>query len=394
MIISASRRTDIPAFYSEWFERRVQEGFLYVRNPMNAHQVSEVSLAPEVVDCIVFWTKNPIPLMGRLGSFEAFPYYFQLTLTGYGRDVEPNVPDKKGVLIPAFKQLSERIGPERVIWRYDPIAFTPKYTAEYHLHAIGEIARMLDGCTEKCVISFVDGYTYNHKALAEMGSEDVRDDQLLEFCKQLAETVRAHGMSVATCAERVDLDAAGIEHNACVDARLIERISGRTIRVSKDKSQRLECGCFASIDVGSYNTCGAGCRYCYARRSDKATERNLLAYDPTSPMLCDALGPDDVVHKREMRSLFVRQDRGQSSDGRRWLCRYWLLCLLFAKAGKRGPRERYYQQSSFASCYAWRPACFHAGRRLRVSWPITRLLFGRALRVDEAYLMLVMSGYS
>ena len=305
MIISASRRTDIPAFYSDWFERRVQEGYLYVRNPMNAHQVSEVSLSPEVVDCIVFWTKNPIPLMKRLDSFSSYPYYFQLTLTGYGHDVEPNVPDKKGSLIPAFRQLSKQIGPDRVIWRYDPIAFTPKYTAEYHLHAISEIACMLEGHTEKCVISFVDGYAYNRKALAQMGNEDVQDDQLLEFCKRLSETVRTHGMAVATCSEKVDLYAAGIEHNACVDARLIERITGRTLRVGKDKSQRLECGCFASVDVGSYNTCGAGCTYCYARRSVKVTEKNLLNYDPSSPMLCDQLKPDDVVHKRKMRSLFV-----------------------------------------------------------------------------------------
>lgn len=305
MIVSASRRTDIPAYYSDWFERRVQEGFLYVRNPMNVHQVSEVSLVPEVVDCIVFWTKNPTPLMGRLGLFAAYPYYFQFTLTGYGRDVEPNMPDKKNLLIPAFQQLSEQIGSERVIWRYDPIAFTSKYTAEYHLHAFSEIARMLEGYAEKCVISFVDGYAYNRKALAGMGNENVEESQLLEFCKRLAETAHARGMTVATCAEKIDLEAAGIEHNACIDARLIERIAGRTMHVGKDKSQRAECGCFASVDVGSYNTCGAGCRYCYARRSEQMTEKNLLRYDPCSPMLCDQLGPDDVVHKREMRSLFT-----------------------------------------------------------------------------------------
>ena len=309
MIISASRRTDIPAFYSEWFEKRVREGFLYVRNPMNAHQVSKVSLAPELVDCIVFWTKNPVPLMGRLDSFAAYPYYFQFTLTGYGHDVEPNIPNKNSVLIPAFKQLSEQIGAERVIWRYDPIVFTPKYTMEYHLHAISEIARLLEGRTEKCVISFVDGYAYNRKALAEMGNEDVRESQLLDFCKRLVETTHAHNMKVATCAEHVNLDSIGIEHNACIDARLIERITGRTMQVGKDKSQRVECGCFASVDVGSYNTCGAGCRYCYARRSERVTEKNLLSYNPCSPMLCDDLRPDDVVHERKMRSLFVPDEQ-------------------------------------------------------------------------------------
>lgn len=114
MIISASRRTDIPAYYAEWFERRVRDGFLWVRNPMNARQVSEVSLDLSVVDCIVFWTKNPIPLLERLDSFAGYPYYVQFTLTGYGRDIEPGLPDKQERLVPAFRQLASAIGPARV----------------------------------------------------------------------------------------------------------------------------------------------------------------------------------------------------------------------------------------------------------------------------------------
>ena len=140
MIISASRRTDIPAFYAEWFANRVREGFVCVRNPMNAHQVSRVSLDPALVDCIVFWTKNPAPMLEHLDAFAAYPYYFQATLTGYGRDVEGNLPDKHEVLLPAMKELAHRIGPERVVWRYDPILFNEKYTPQYHLRAVREIA--------------------------------------------------------------------------------------------------------------------------------------------------------------------------------------------------------------------------------------------------------------
>ena len=130
MIVSASRRTDIPTFYSEWFYNRIKEGFLYVRNPMNAHQISRIDLSPDVVDCIVFWTKNPIPMLPRLDELEAYKYYFQFTLTGYGKDMEANLPDKKQKLIPAFRQLSAKIGKKRVIWRYDPIVLTHKYTPE------------------------------------------------------------------------------------------------------------------------------------------------------------------------------------------------------------------------------------------------------------------------
>lgn len=163
MIVSASRRTDIPTFYSEWFYNRIKEGFLYVRNPMNAHQISRIDLSPDVVDCIVFWTKNPIPMLPRLDELAAYKYYFQFTLTGYGRDMEANLPDKKEKLIPAFKQLAEKIGKKRIIWRYDPIVFTKKYSPEYHIKAFTQIAEALDGCTEKCVISFVDIYAKNKK---------------------------------------------------------------------------------------------------------------------------------------------------------------------------------------------------------------------------------------
>lgn len=303
MIISASRRTDIPTFYSKWFEQRVKEGFLYVRNPMNVHQVSQISLDPAIVDCIVFWTKNPIPMLDRLDSFSGYPYYFQFTLTGYGKDIEAHLPDKRGELIPAFQKLSDTIGPERVIWRYDPITFTEKYTPDYHLRAMEQIAAQLQGHTEKCVISFVDTYRKNAKAMEALGTYSIEGEELIDFARRIAEIAGERGMKVATCAEAIDLEAVGIEHNCCIDAELIGRIVGGHMKVGKDKTQRLECGCVASIDIGSYNTCGNGCHYCYANFSQKTVESNMAAYDWQSPMLCDNLREDDVVKERKMKSL-------------------------------------------------------------------------------------------
>lgn len=164
MILSASRRTDIPNYYSDWFLHRIEEGFVYVRNPMNPHQISKINLSPEVVDCIVFWTKNPKPMLDRLAELKAYSYYFQFTLTGYGTDIEAGVPHKKESIIPTFQSLSGKIGKEKVIWRYDPILFTDKYTPEYHLKAFEQIASALHGYTNKCVISFVDTYVKNKKA--------------------------------------------------------------------------------------------------------------------------------------------------------------------------------------------------------------------------------------
>lgn len=307
MIISASRRTDIPAFYADWFCNRVREGFLYVRNPMNAHQISRVSLDPEVVDCIVFWTNNPAPLTRRLGELAAYAYYFQVTLTGYGRDVEPRVPDKRAALIPAFLELSQAIGPERAVWRYDPILFNDTYTPAYHLHAFRAIAEALDGATERCVISFVDTYARNRASMERLHARELPTGELVAFAAELAGIAREHGMTVGSCAEKIDLAACGIEHNSCIDRALIERLVGAPLKVGKDKAQRAECGCCASVEVGTYNTCRHGCVYCYANYSPEAVERACAAYDPTSPLLCGRVGPDDVITERKMVSLVQRQ---------------------------------------------------------------------------------------
>lgn len=307
MIISASRRTDIPTFYSDWFLNRIKEGFLYVRNPMNEHQVSKIALSPDVVDCIVFWTKNPIPMLPRLDELHAYQYYFQFTLTGYGKDVESHLPDKKTALIPAFQTLAQKLGPDRVIWRYDPIAFNQRYTEEYHLRAFAQIAQALKGCTRKCVISFVDTYQKNKKALDSLAFQDEGSSELLEFVRKLCEIAQENGMVIATCAEKMDLSAVGVEHNACIDQSVIEKILGCAIKTKKDTAQRPECQCVASIEVGTYNSCGNGCKYCYANFSPETVKKNMKQYDPDSPILCDQIKADDKITERPMKSIALHQ---------------------------------------------------------------------------------------
>ncbi|MCM1538396.1 MAG: DUF1848 domain-containing protein [bacterium] len=303
MIISASRRTDIPNYYSDWFYQRIKEGFVCVRNPMNAKQISRVPLSPDVVDCIVFWTKNPAPMMDRLDELAAYPYYFQFTLTGYGTDVERNVPHKKETMIPIFQALSDKIGKDRVIWRYDPILFTKTYTPEYHQNAFSQIAAALAGYTEKCVISFVDAYAKNKKALAALGAYELDEAACMAFAGALSETAAKNGMEAASCAERIDLSACGIRHNACIDRELIERITGSPIKAAKDQNQRSECGCIGSVDIGAYHTCQNGCRYCYANDSEAYVRKNVQRYDPASPVLCGTITADDRVTERKAASL-------------------------------------------------------------------------------------------
>ena len=309
MIISASRKTDIPTFYPEWFMNRIKEGFVYSRNPMNAHQISKIPLNLEVTDCIVFWTKNPAPMIPYLEELQEYNYYFQVSLTGYGKDIEAHLPDKKEVLIPTFQKLSDKIGPERVIWRYDPIALNERYTAEYHLKAFSDIAKALKDRTEKCVISFVDFYQKIRKNMDELHVEDASGDTMTELAKRMYEIATENHMVLATCAEKIDLAAIGIEHNACIDRAVIERICGAKIKVKKDPSQRPECHCVESRDIGTYNTCAHGCRYCYANYSPEAVKKSMAKYDPKSPILCDSVdeAAGDVIHEVNAKSLLDRQ---------------------------------------------------------------------------------------
>lgn len=307
MILSVSRRTDIPNYYTEWFMNRIKEGYLYVRNPMNAHQISKIILSPEVVDCIVFWTKNPEPLLQRLDELNAYQYYFQFTLTGYGNDIELNVPHKKDYMIPTFQKLSRKIGKQKVIWRYDPIIFTDRYTPEYHLKAFKQIAKELHGYTSKCVISFVDLYTKNQKNMKELNSYYLSEKELLKFGKQIALIAKDNDIKVATCAEIVDLSSCGIEHNCCIDKELIEEIIGCKIQADKDKNQRKECGCVESIEIGTYNTCKNGCLYCYANHSQESVFQNCKLYDADSPLLCGKITEDDKITERKVKSVKEKQ---------------------------------------------------------------------------------------
>ena len=254
MIISASRRTDIPTYYSDWFFNRINDGYVCVRNPMNIHQISRVSLDPAVVDGIVFWTKNPIPMMEKLDMLKAYTYYFQFTINPYGKDVEQNIPNKETVVIPAFKDLSRRLGPERTIWRYDPILLTQKYSIEWHVQCFEYIAKELSGYTRKCVISFLDMYRNTQSNTKNLGLLPFEKVKMLEIAQSFSKIAQKHGIVLESCSEVIDLGRYGILHGHCIDCKLFEELLGCNLTLDKDKNQREECGCAASIDIGMYNT--------------------------------------------------------------------------------------------------------------------------------------------
>lgn len=309
MIVSASRRTDIPSYYSEWFFNRIKERFVYVRNPMNAHQVSKIDLSPDVVDCIVFWTKNPKPILHKLSTLKDYHYYFQFTVNSYGKDVEVNVPSKAHSVIETFKRLSDMIGKEKVIWRYDPILINAKYNADYHIKYFEKIAHELQDCTEKCTISFIDEYSKIAKNLKSLGIVEPTYDEKRSLAKNLSQIAFDYGLKMDICAEDIQLDDLGISHARCIDDRLISRITSTPIKASKDRNQRPACGCVESIDIGTYNTCLNGCKYCYANYDINTVRANHdNSYDASSPLLCGSIDPSmDIIRERAVTSLKQNQ---------------------------------------------------------------------------------------
>ena len=293
MIISASRRTDIPNYYSEWLINRIRIGFVDVRNPVVNDLIYRIPLNPDVVDAFVFWTKNPKPIMKHLGEIsEKYPFYFQFTITPYGKDVERNIPEK-GEMINVFKELSKKIGRERVIWRYDPIFFSDKYSVKYHQEKFREMAESLSPWTEKCVFSILDRY-----------SKDLRystaDEDTLHIAEHIGKTTERLGMKAETCSEATDFSQFGINRGHCIDKDILERICGYRLDVQKDKSQRVCCGCMTSIDIGQYNTCRNGCEYCYAVSGDECRRQT---HDPNSSLISGCPGQRDRIVERKIKSF-------------------------------------------------------------------------------------------
>lgn len=308
MIISASRRTDIPAFYSDWLLHRLKEGYCYVKNPYHAKRVSIIPLTPDKVDCIVFWTKNAAPILEKLTCITemGYPFYFQFTITGYDQTVEKGLPPK-AQLLDTFKRLSDKIGARRIIWRYDPIFITPKFTVAHHLETYAKMASVLEGYTERSVFSYIDFYPQRGKSAASMGISPLEQTMMHQLAAGFSKIAYAHRMQLFTCAEEIDLSVYKIKHAACIDQALIASILDCSLKVERDKNQRPFCSCIESVDIGSYNSCAHQCTYCYATGSLAAVTREMQNHVITSPLLIGEPDPFAIYFKRKAESLKMMQ---------------------------------------------------------------------------------------
>ncbi len=279
MIISASRRTDIPAYYSKWFFNRIKAGYCEVRNPFNPKQISRVDLRPESVDAIVFWTRNPRPMLKYLDELDerGYKYYFQYTLNNYPRIYEPNCPSLDSA-IQTFRALSERIGNRKVIWRYDPILFTDDLTLDFHIANFSEIAKSLAGFTQRVVVSVIDDYKKTLRRLNKLNvgyfPNQENSSKIELLLKQIVQIANKYRMEVRSCAEPKDYSYLGVLPGRCIDDELIRNELGVNIEYKKDKGQRAACRCTVSKDIGAVNTCLMGCVYCYATQSQQTAMKN------------------------------------------------------------------------------------------------------------------------
>lgn len=304
MIINTGQRTDIPAFYAEWFANRLREGFVCVRNPFHHQQVSRYRLDPSVVDVIGFCSKNPAPMFPYMSLLKDYGQYWYVTITPYGRDIEPGVPDKRR-LLSDFQELSGMVGLRSIGWRYDPIFLSGRYTGEYHLKAFRQMAEALEGYTETVVISFIDLYQKVRRNFPEV--REVGKTDRLELGKEIIRIAAAHGMTVKPCAEGDELAPFGADCSGCMTIPDYEKAIGRRLIVPNFKPNRPECACYIACDIGAYDTCRHLCRYCYANNDAGQVAENSRRHDPASPFLVGNYEEGDLIHDVSQKSWIDSQ---------------------------------------------------------------------------------------
>lgn len=294
MILFVSGRTDIPAFYSNWFINRVKAGFVDVRNPFNQNLVSRIYFSD--VDLIMFCSKNPLPMINKLDILNV-PVLFHVTITSYGKDVEPNIPDKR-LIIEGVKKLSLVLGIDNVVVRYDPIFLSDKYNVDYHIKAFDKLCKNLNGYVNKIIVSFMDEYknVRNNKNILKYRAFTREDYK--KIGEAFSKSAMDNGMSVQTCFEDEDLTQYGFVKGECLSHELAYILTGKKFKSSNVRKEK-KCECVQMVDIGDYNSCLHMCKYCYANYDEKAVSSNFERHDDNSSLLIGSNQSDDVIKVRK-----------------------------------------------------------------------------------------------
>lgn len=294
MILFASGRTDIPAFYSNWFINRVEAGFVDVRNPFNQKLVSRIYFSD--VDLIMFCSKNPLPMINKLKMLKV-PVLFHVTITSYGKDVEPNIPDKR-LIIEGVKKLSLVLGIDNVVVRYDPIFLSDKYNVDYHIKAFDKLCKNLNGYVNKIIVSFMDEYKNVRSNKNILKYRAFTREDYKKIGEAFSKSAYDNGMSVQTCFEDEDLTQYGFVKGECLSHELAYILTGKKFKSSNVRKEK-KCECVQMVDIGDYNSCMHMCKYCYANYDEKAVSNNFERHDDNSSLLIGSIQRDDVIKVRK-----------------------------------------------------------------------------------------------
>lgn len=294
MILFASGRTDIPAFYSNWFINRVKAGFVDVRNPFNQNLVSRINFSD--VDLIMFCSKNPLPMIDKLKMLKV-PVLFHVTITPYSKDVEPNIPDKR-LIIEGVKKLSLVLGIDNVVLRYDPIFLSDKYNVDYHIRAFDKLCKNLNGYVNKIIVSFMDEYKNVRSNKNILKYRTFTREDYKKIGEAFSKSAMDNGMSVQTCFEDNDLTEYGFVKGECLSHELAYILTGKKFKSSNVRKEK-KCQCVQMVDIGDYNSCMHMCKYCYANYDEKAVSSNFERHDDNSSLLIGSIQSDDVIKVRK-----------------------------------------------------------------------------------------------
>ena len=293
MILMVSGRTDIVAFYTKWFMKRLKEGFVDVRNPFNPKLISRIKF--DNVDLIQFCTKNPLPIIPYLKEINK-PILFHITLTPYKKDIEPNVIDKSKI-IEGIKEISRIIGSENTVVRYDPIIINDKYNIDYHIKAFTKICELLEGYINRIIVSFLDIYKNTYKNIKYLKYKDLSLEDYKKIGTNFYEIANSKNIAVHTCFEKRNLVEYGFVKDDCLSQALAYKMTGKKYSKQTIRKEGL-CNCVQTVDIGSYNSCNHLCKYCYANFDENKVKENILKHDPDSSLLLGHIEDDDIIKER------------------------------------------------------------------------------------------------
>lgn len=301
MIINTGGRTDTVQYYTQWLLHRFSEGYVLSRNPLFPNKVTRYELTPDKVDCVVFCSKNYKPILPHLHEItDRFNTYFHYTITAYGKDIEPGVPDIKDS-IETLIELSKLVGKQRVAWRYDPVLLTKEYTVQRHIETFDKMANMLAPYIDRCIFSFVEMYKKLETNMPEIIPLSLQDMDVL--ANGLGAIAGKYGITIQTCGTNGDYSRYGIHASGCMTLDILGRANDIEFKNLKHKGMRHGCHCIECRDISAYDTCLNGCKYCYANKNPRKAFENFKYHDPYSPLLLGHVKPDDTIIQGAQKSF-------------------------------------------------------------------------------------------